>query len=339
MERAIKYELFAADEAEAWRLFTSATCVRFAGVAEGKPVARTLTAVVWDGAICVHGADDGEKLGLLGPVVASYDEVIAQVPSYWIHPELACPASTYYLSAIAEGTLVRVDDVARKAAIMEALMRRFQPEGGYVTLHDERYRKILEGLLLAELRPAKLSAKRKLGQHRNRRQIESVLEGLWKRGHEGDLRALELIRAAHPAKPAFRLGPEQSSLCVQPDEADAWQVAELLRDQYWTGELTPELMVRSHLQCPAWIVARGPEGVRASARAMVDARASWVMDVVVRPDKRGLGYGRALMELLLDHPRVRGSARVGLRTRTPAYYEPLGFRTVEHAGVEMALLR
>src|ERR1700753_2880785 len=108
---ATRYELFAGDEAEAWRMFARAPCVRFAGILDGRPVLRTLSAVVLDGALCVHGGDHGEKLGLVGPVIASCDEVIAQVPSYWIHPELACPASTYYLSAIAEGELHRVDDL------------------------------------------------------------------------------------------------------------------------------------------------------------------------------------------------------------------------------------
>ncbi|HEX5658901.1 MAG TPA: GNAT family N-acetyltransferase [Polyangiales bacterium] len=339
MERSVKYELFAADEAEAWQLFSRAPSVRFAGVADGRPVLRTLSAVVLDGAVCVHGADDGEKLGLVGPVIASCDEVIAQVPSYWIHPELACPASTYYLSAIAEGELRRVEDLARKAAIMQALMERFQPEGCYVPLSDLRYRKVLEGLLIAELRPTKLSAKRKLGQHRSARQIVNVMEGLWKRGAPGDLRAIELIREAHPSQPTFRGGPEQSQLCVAPDARDAAQVAALLEGEYWAGGLTLDQLARAQRGSDVWIVARGPEGVRASARAISDgARVAWVMDVIVHPARRGLGYGRALLQLLLDHPRVRGCQRVGLRTRTPEYYAPLGFREVEHQGVELQKL-
>ena len=71
-------------------------------------------------------------------MVASADEVVAQVPSYWIHPELACPASTYYLSALAEGTVQRVHDLARKARILNALMERFQPEGGYAPLRSTK---------------------------------------------------------------------------------------------------------------------------------------------------------------------------------------------------------
>ena len=52
--------------------------------------------------------------------------------------------------------------------------------------------------MVAELRPHKLSAKHKLGQHRSKRQIESVLQGLWQRGAAGDLPALRLIKGSAP---------------------------------------------------------------------------------------------------------------------------------------------
>jgi nitroimidazol reductase NimA-like FMN-containing flavoprotein (pyridoxamine 5'-phosphate oxidase superfamily)/GNAT superfamily N-acetyltransferase len=332
-ERAAKYRLFSAPTESAWSLFAAAPCVQFAGVhAAGKPVLRTLSAVVSDGALCVHGADDGEKLALLGPVVASCEQVVAQVASHWIHPELACPASTYYLSAIAEGELRPVHALERKASILGALMARFQPEGGYAPIHadDQRYRKVLEGLMVAELRPAKLSAKHKLGQHRSKRQIEAVLEGLWKRGGQGDLRAIRLIKQAHPEqpRPSFLVGPEGSELCVAPDEEDARQVAGLLEGQYWTAGFAPDQLAAAQRGSTAWVVAREPESGRvlASARALSDgARLAWLLDVITDPGLRGRGYGRALLHLLMAHPALRGVSHMCLRTRTPGFYSPLGF--------------
>jgi len=332
-ERTAKYQLFAAADEAAWALFARAPSVRFAGVdAAGKPVLRTLSAVVLDGALCVHGADDGEKLELIGPVLASCDEVVAQVASHWIHPELACPASTYYLSAIAEGELQRVEDVERKAAVLGALMQRYQPEGGYVPIraHDRRYRKVLEGLLVAELRPRTLSAKHKLGQHRSKRQIESVLEGLWHRGGQGDLHAIRLIKEAHPERPrpAFLVGPEGSELCVAPDREDARQVAALLEGQYWTGGLSPDVLAAAQCGSAALVVARAPESGRvlASARAISDgARLAWIMDVITDPALRGRGYGRAVTRLLMAHPALRGVSYMCLRTRTPSFYSQFGF--------------
>jgi nitroimidazol reductase NimA-like FMN-containing flavoprotein (pyridoxamine 5'-phosphate oxidase superfamily) len=224
-------QLSRAGDDDAWALFRRAPCVRFAAASDdGRPLLRTLSAVVVDDALCFHGGDDGEKLGLVGrTAVASTEEIVAQVESTWIHPELACPASTYYLSAIAEGAVRRVDDLERKARVLNALMARFQPAGGHVPIRvgDKRYTKVLEQILVAELVPETLSAKHKLGQHRPRAQIESVLAGLWRRGGPGDTQAMRLIRAAHPERPApaFLCGPEGSELCVAPDARDAAEVA------------------------------------------------------------------------------------------------------------------
>jgi len=344
-----KQALFTRDEREAWALFARAPSVRFAAAdAAGRPVLRTLSAAVLEGTLCFHGTDHGEKLGLLGrDVIASCDEVVAQIPSYWIHPELACPASTYYQSAMIEGRVVRIDDPAHKARALMAIMAHFQPEGGYAEIRadDKRYRKVLDTLMVAQLVPTRVSAKLKLGQHRPRAQIERVLTGLWKRGATGDLRALRAIREAHPERPVpdFLRGPDDSVLCVAPDADDARAVAALLVGQYWTQSFSLDQLVRAQTGSAAWIVARdGSTGaVLASARAVSDrARFGYVLDVIVREDLRGRGFGRALMRLLLEHPALRDLCTIGLRTRdAQSLYREFGFVEPQPRGTEMVLLR
>lgn len=336
IERRAGDHPFAADAETAWQLFARAPAVHFAAGGE-RPVLRTLSAIVLDGRLCFHGGDHGEKLGLVDRrVVASCEEVVAQVASYFVHPELACPASTYYQSALAEGVVRRVTDVEHKARILSAMMQRFQPEGGYkpIQADDPNYRKVLEKLLVCELVPERLSAKRKLGQHRTRAQIERLLEGLWKRGLPGDVAALRLIQEAHPDKPepAFlNTGDPDVVLGVAPDADDARAVAELLTGQYWTHDFSAQLMTDAHLGTPAWLVARARDGrLVGSARVVSDgARFGYLMDVIVHPEFRGRGVGQALSKLVLDHPRVRHVLRVGLRTRdAQRFYEPLGFATL-----------
>lgn len=335
MEYEQKQQLFRASESLAWELFGRAPAVRFAAVSSGgQPVLRTLNAVVLDGCLCFHGRDKGEKLGLIGrPALASYDEVVAEVPSYWLHPQLACPASTYYLSAIAEGRVERIADLQHKARVLSAMMERFQPEGGYdpIRADDRRYAVVLEKLLVARFVPERVTAKRKLGQHRSVAQIEHVLEGLWRRGRVSDLPAIRAVREAHPERPvpAFLRGPLGTVLCVAPDAQDARAVATLLEGQYWTHSFTLDRMSRAQVGSNAWVVARdGATGaVVASARAITDqARFGYVLDVVVRSDLRGQGFGTALMRLLLDHPAVRGLHSLVLRTRDAhPLYEKFGF--------------
>lgn len=331
---ARKQALYRAPEQEAWQLFARAPCVQFAVQQGERPLLRTLSAVVVDQRLCFHGADVGEKLALRNArAVASYVDFAVQIASCWIHPELACPASTYYLSALAEGAIVPVEEPARRAQVMRALMERFQPEGNYLPIaQDEpRYRKVLEQLFIAELVPERVGVKQKLGQARSKAQIERVLEGLWRRGGEHDTRAIRLIREAHPERPApaFLRGPEGEELCVAPDQEDATQVVALLEGQYWTTEFTPLRMARAQLGSDVWVVARDPQtrAIIASARAISDgARFAYLLDVIVAPARRGRGLGRALVRLLLDHPRVRHVACVRLRTRDAhAVYTPLGF--------------
>ena len=80
----------------ALHMFAHAPSVHFAGAsASGQPIARTFTAVMVDGVLCFHCGNKGEKLGLIDQrVIAFAEEVVAQVPSYWVHPALACPVNS-----------------------------------------------------------------------------------------------------------------------------------------------------------------------------------------------------------------------------------------------------
>ena len=138
--------------AEGWALLERSPVVHLATTNEaGAPLLRTVHGVVVDGALAFHGAPAGEKLAALGrPVVAAAEETIAVIPSYFFDPTLACPATTYYRSVQVHGVLEEVTDRHSKAAVLAALMRKYQPEGGYLPIDadDPRYRKqvVLESL-------------------------------------------------------------------------------------------------------------------------------------------------------------------------------------------------
>jgi len=65
----------------------------------------------------------------------------------------------------------------------------------------------------------------------------------------------------------------------------------------------------------------------AFARVITDGhRFSYVCDVFVRAELRGRGLGRAFVAFVLEHPRVKATARCLLGTRDAhSFYEPLGF--------------
>ncbi len=301
--------------------------------ATGEPLLRTVHGVIVDDMLAFHGAPAGEKLAALGrPAVLAADEIVAEIPSYFFDPERACPATTYYRSAQVHGLLTELTDHDQKARVLQALMDKYQPEGGYVRITgaDPRYRKAIDGILIVAVSLARLDGKDKLGQNRRPDEMAHILEMLWRRGHAGDPAAIETLRAANPATPdpPFLRAPAGARLCCAVDPDDAEAAAALLADTYWNQGIPPDRIARAHRGAGAWIGAHDEHGrLIASARAVGDG-AKWVdiRDVVVAAAWRGRGLGEALVRMLLDHPFVRRAHAVHLHTRdAQAFYHRFGF--------------
>lgn len=342
------------DHEEALAFLAAAPVVHVASTAaDGRPVLRTVHGVVVDGRLCFHGAPAGEKTEALGrEAVVACEEIVATIPSHFVDPRRACPATTYYRSVQAHGPLAPIEDPTTKARVLQALMDKYQPEGGYepITAEHPLYRAAVAGLMVVGVPLDRVDGKAKLGQNRKPEELVRVLEGLWRRGAPGDVRAIELVRRANPAAPtpAFLEGPEGLTLHGWLTASDAPAAAALLADAYWNGDMTPERLAQAHLAASAWVGARDAEGrLVGTARAIADgAKWAWIYDVTVAPGWRGRGVGRALMRLLLDHPALRAAANVCLSTRdAQGVYAPLGFRDRSelppkpYASTEMVLRR
>jgi nitroimidazol reductase NimA-like FMN-containing flavoprotein (pyridoxamine 5'-phosphate oxidase superfamily)/ribosomal protein S18 acetylase RimI-like enzyme len=330
----MRKEIFRMDDAAARALVAEAQVIHVASTtADGTPVFRTLNAVVVDGAVAFHAAPAGEKMETLGrPAVVAVEEIVASIPSYFLDPERACPATTLYRSAQAHGTIDEVTDLDKKARVLAALLAKYQPEGGHapITADNPLYTKAIAGLLVAEVRLDRIDGKAKLAQNRTPADRVRLCEKLWQRGAPGDVAAIEKILGANPDMPlpAFLRGPEGTRLVCAPAASDARAAAALLDGAYWNGGISRETLAAGHLGSPAWVAARDANGALvASARAIGDgAKTAWILDVIVAPSFRGRGLGTALMRLLLDHPAVRGVARILLRTRDAhALYRKFGF--------------
>jgi nitroimidazol reductase NimA-like FMN-containing flavoprotein (pyridoxamine 5'-phosphate oxidase superfamily)/GNAT superfamily N-acetyltransferase len=333
----MRKEIFRMDRDEALALLARAPVVHLASTNDdGEAVLRALNAVVVRGGIAFHAAPVGEKTEVIGrPAVVTAEEIVASIPSYFVDPERACPATTLYRSAQVHGVVTRVDDPDRKAEVLGALMAKYQPEGGHVAIDAKNplYTKAIAGLMVAEVRLDHVDGKAKLAQNRSPEERSKMLERLWERGLPGDPAAIELIRAANPKTPgpAFRAASPRASeatLVCAPGALDADDAAELVVDAYWNTEMTRDAIVRAHLGSSAWVAARAPNGrLCATARAIGDgAKRAWIYDVMVAPAWRGRGLGDGLLRLLLDHPAVRHTRRVYLTTRdAQGFYSRLGF--------------
>lgn len=321
-------------EPEARELLRRADVVQLAStLPDGTPVLRTLNAVMIDDFILFHGSKAGEKRACLGrPATVLCERVIARVPSYFIDPEMACPATTYYESAIGRGTLEAIDEPELKARMLEQLMHKYQPEGGHkpITHHDPLYRKQVAGISVFGLRLEHVTGKRKLGQNRSAAQLTCVVEGLWRRGAPGDIAAIELLFAHNPElpRPAFLRGPGETTLLTQLDERHADAAVALLQNQYWNLDQSAANIRAALLGSSAWIGACTANGeLIGSARAVADGgKFAYIADVIVAEQYRRMGIGSALMRLILDHPQVRRSRTVRLGTADRAdFYRQFGF--------------
>ncbi|HKY38472.1 MAG TPA: GNAT family N-acetyltransferase [Polyangiaceae bacterium] len=134
----------------------------------------------------------------------------------------------------------------------------------------------------------------------------------------------------HPesSRPEQFRGPGGCWLLPQLGPADLDEALDLLEGQYWTQGVPRATIAKALLGSVAWLGARDARGsLVATARANSDgARHAYVADVAVAPEHRGRGLGQKLVELLLDHPLVRGAAYVRLATAdAQAFYERFGF--------------
>ncbi len=320
--------------AEAMDLLRDAPSVSIATTTQtGEPIFREMNAAIVDGRITFHGAAVGEKTLALGrEAVVSATETIASLPSYFVDPERACPATTLYRSVQVHGVLEAIEEGALKATVLTALMNKHQPEGGFVPLDHTHplYAKEIASLLVFGVSLDKLDGKSKLAQNRKPLERVRIMEGLWRRGNQGDLRAIELVMHAcdDTPVPEFLRAPAALSLCVQPSIADAEEVAELLAGTYWNDRFSREEIADAHVASSAWVIARDLDGRPvASARAISDgSKRAWIYDVISVPAWRGKYAADAVMRLLLDHPAVRKTRLVHLGTRdAQGFYARMGF--------------
>jgi ribosomal protein S18 acetylase RimI-like enzyme/predicted FMN-binding regulatory protein PaiB len=314
---------------------------------DGAPVLRTLNAAVSDDWLFFHGAPAGEKAQSLGrAVVVQAEQVLATVPSYFSDPEKACPATTFFRSVQAHGTLERITDPRVKADALQRIMERYQPEGGHVPIDFDNplYQNAIRGVLVLGVRTSNLTGKAKLGQNKQPLEVQNIMDRLWQRGKPGDPSTVALMFEHHPesSRPARFSGPAGTWLWPTLGPRDAQAAVDLLEGQYWTRGVSREVLAQAQLGASAWLGARDASGrLVATARANSDgARHAYVADVAVAPEYRGKGLGNAVVRLLLDHPAVRGAGLVRLATQdAQAFYERFGFQPEEQVQFAFPMAR
>ena len=124
------------------------------------------------------------------------DEVLATIPSHWVHPTNAMFATAYHRVVIFECEAVVSDDAEVLAAQQQRLMQAYQPDGGHTAVSAEHamYRGAFREIRALTLAVRARKIKWKLGQNRQRDELERVMDELRKRGRPGDAAAAEALQ-------------------------------------------------------------------------------------------------------------------------------------------------
>jgi hypothetical protein len=132
---------------------------------------KPLNFVFHDGRIYFHTAKEGEKIDHLrqdSRVCFELDQAVAYVRGAAENP---CKAEYLYRSVVAKGRAVIVEDEAERRAALSALMRKYQPEGGYGDFLPEKL--AITGVVRIEIES--LTGKEDLGKEQHREAVEAVL--------------------------------------------------------------------------------------------------------------------------------------------------------------------
>jgi nitroimidazol reductase NimA-like FMN-containing flavoprotein (pyridoxamine 5'-phosphate oxidase superfamily) len=146
-----------------------------------------------------HGAAHGEKHRLLKaspPVTFSAYLPYSIIPSYWIHKDNAGGATMFFKSLLWRGRCRIVDDLEEKAGMLQRLMEKYQPEGGFVavTAEEPQYRDLLGRTIVFRIDADRIHLRVKFHQKRDAAYKISLIHLLEQRRQGPDMATAKVLR-------------------------------------------------------------------------------------------------------------------------------------------------
>lgn len=166
---------------------------------DGEPYGVPVNFVWHSGAVCFHGSKEGRKAEVIAQNPKASFSVVkpySLIPSYFSDTRTACPATQFFASAHIAGCVSIVEDDAEKCAVLNAMMQKLQPEGGYekIDASNPIYAKMITQTAVWRLVPSYTSMKIKAGQNLSDERKAEIIGKLTARGLPQDVATISQMK-------------------------------------------------------------------------------------------------------------------------------------------------
>lgn len=169
---------------------------RFASIDKnGFPFIAPMNFVYHNSAIYIHGFPKGEKhnnINMDSRCGFEVDKELVFLPSYFFEPPTdASLTDTLYVSVIIKGSAHLVEDNKEKSIVLNALMKKYQKEGGYEELRHDMAS--VRGVGLIKIIPDIMTGRYKLGRYWESKDKLRIATRIMERAVKNPKLTLELL--------------------------------------------------------------------------------------------------------------------------------------------------
>ena len=162
--------------------------------ADGFPQIIPMNFVFINDVIYMHSHIRGEKLENIkrnDKVGFEVDRNLEFLPSYFFDPTDASLADTLYISVVMKGICQIIEDNEEKTLALNALMKKYQPEGGYEPMNPEM--EVLNEVAVIKVTTQTMRGKYKIGQNLKDSEKRQLAENIFKRNSKTARNTLEIM--------------------------------------------------------------------------------------------------------------------------------------------------
>ena len=160
--------------------------------------------------IYLHSHTKGEKLDNIrrnSKVGFEVDRNLEFLPSYFFDPNDASLADTLYISVVIKGEANIINDVEEKVLALNALMKKYQPEGNYEPMNKDM--EVLDAVAVIKIIPNEMNGKYKIGQNMSKQERVELAEHILNKNSKTASDTLEVMGfVVNEGKPVLKIDEE-----------------------------------------------------------------------------------------------------------------------------------